>query len=130
MHATPAFASRNASLRLGYAALAALVLAAIVFEVAGRATGYWQLGAFCLGPDLALLYGAATNLEKGRLHPRAVPLYNVLHRFWLPLALMAVATVGLVPFGFFIGGLAWCFHVSLDRAVGYGLRTRDGFQRP
>jgi Domain of unknown function (DUF4260) len=25
--------------------------------------------------------------------------------------------------------LSWCFHISLDRPIGYGLRTRDGFQR-
>jgi hypothetical protein len=34
-----------------------------------------------------------------------------------------------VPLGFFVGGLAWCFHISLDRAIGYDLRTPDGFQR-
>jgi hypothetical protein len=25
--------------------------------------------------------------------------------------------------------VSWCFHISLDRPIGYGLRTRDGFQR-
>jgi uncharacterized protein DUF4260 len=25
--------------------------------------------------------------------------------------------------------LAWAVHVSLDRAIGYGLRTPEGFQR-
>jgi hypothetical protein len=47
----------------------------------------------------------------------------------LPLGLIAIASFDLVPLGFFVGGLAWCFHISLDRAIGYGLRTRDGFQR-
>jgi hypothetical protein len=28
-----------------------------------------------------------------------------------------------------VGALVWGFHVCLDRAVGYGLRTPDGFQR-
>jgi hypothetical protein len=32
--------------------------------------------------------------------------------------------------GFFIGALTWGFHIALDRAVGYGLRTSDGYQRP
>ena len=32
--------------------------------------------------------------------------------------------------GYLVGALAWAFHISLDRALGYGLRTRDGFQRP
>jgi hypothetical protein len=28
-----------------------------------------------------------------------------------------------------VGALVWGFHVCFDRAVGYGLRTRDGLQR-
>ena len=35
----------------------------------------------------------------------------------------------MIRLGYLVGALAWAFHVSLDRAVGYGLRTRDGFQR-
>ena len=31
--------------------------------------------------------------------------------------------------GYVIGALAWAFHVALDRTVGYGLRTSDGFRR-
>jgi hypothetical protein len=115
--------------RLAYAALAAALLAAVVLEVAGNGTGYWQAAAFGLGPDLALFFGIAANLEKGRLHPRAVPLYNLLHRYWGAFALAALASFGLVPLGFFVGALAWALHVSLDRTLGYGLRTRDGFQR-
>jgi hypothetical protein len=64
------------------------------------------------------------------LHPRAVILYNLLHRYWLPLALAVLGTFGLVTLGYFIGALVWAFHISLDRSVGYGLRTPDGFQRP
>jgi hypothetical protein len=119
---------RGTAIRLSYAAAAALLLAAIVVELARHGTGYWQFAAFGFGPDLALFYGIAANLEKGQLHPRAVGLYNLLHRYWLPLGLLAAASLGLVPLGY-VGGLAWAFHISIDRAVGYGLRTRDGFQR-
>jgi hypothetical protein len=120
---------RGTAIRLSYAAAAALLLAAIVVELARHGTGYWQFAAFGFGPDLALFYGIAANLEKGQLHPRAVGLYNLLHRYWLPLGLLAAASLGLVPLGYVVGGLAWAFHISIDRAVGYGLRTRDGFQR-
>ena len=34
-----------------------------------------------------------------------------------------------LPTGYLVGALAWAFHISLDRTVGYGKRTRDGFQR-
>ena len=61
-------------------------------------------------------------------HPRAVGLYNALHRFWGPLALAALALSSLIPSMFLIGALVWAFHIAFDRALGYGLRTRDGFQ--
>jgi Domain of unknown function (DUF4260) len=124
-----AAADRNPTARLVYATLAALLVAAIAFELASHGAGYWQLAVFGLGPDLALLAGAGAGLQKGQLHPRAVPVYNLVHRYWGPLALAGAASFGLVPVGFFVGALAWGFHISLDRAMGYGLRTRDGFQR-
>ena len=105
------------------------LIAAIVFEVVEHRIGYSQLAAFGLGPDLALLVGAGTGLAKGQLHPRAVRLYNLAHRFWGPLALLAGAVLLPLSAGWLIGGLAWTFHVSLDRTLGYGLRTPDGFQR-
>lgn len=118
---------RGAVGRFAYAALATLLLVAIVLETLKHGTGYWQIAAFGLGPDLALFLGAPSGLEKGQIHPRAVRLYNLLHRFWGPFVLAVLAA--LVPLGFFIGALAWAFHIALDRALGYGLRTPHGFQR-
>ena len=129
MHATPALLHRPVAARAVYATITVLLTAAIALEVTAHGTGYSQLAAFALGPDLALFFGAGANLERGQLHPRAVGLYNVLHRYWLPVGLLAVSALGLVPHGFVVGALAWCVHISLDRTVGYGLRTRDGFQR-
>jgi len=115
--------------RPAYALLAVSLLAAIVAAVAKGQAEWWMAVAFGLGPDVALLLGAGPGLEKGQLHPRAVPLYNVLHRFWGPVALAAVAAAGLVSSAFLVGALAWAFHIALDRSVGYGLRGPDGFQR-
>jgi hypothetical protein len=129
-HTATAIAPRSLPRRLAYASLAALLLSAIVLEIVKHGTGYWQLAAFGFGPDVALFYGAAGGLAKGQLHPRAVGLYNLLHRFWGPLALLTLAAIGLLPLGFLIGALTWAFHIALDRTLGYGLRTHDGFQRP
>jgi hypothetical protein len=117
--------------RPAYALLAALLLVAVVAAVVEGHADWWMAVAFGLGPDLPLILGAGvgTGLEKGQLHPRAVPFYNLLHRFWGPAALAAVAATGLISPSFVVGALAWAFHIALDRSVGYDLRTPDGFQR-
>jgi hypothetical protein len=115
--------------RAGYALLAAALTGLSVVELAGHGGGWWQFFAFGAGPDLALLAGVAPGLAAGQLHPRAVPLYNLLHRFPGPIVLALAATAGLLGPGYLVGALAWGAHVALDRAVGYGLRTPDGFQR-
>jgi hypothetical protein len=120
--------SRSAR-RIAYAALAAALLALLVLELVRQSTGWWQLAAFGAGPDVALLLGIGSGLARGQLHPRAVPLYNALHRFWGPLALGAVTLAAGLPRGYLVGAFAWALHIAVDRAVGYGLRTRDGFQR-
>lgn len=112
-----------------YGVAAAGLAAAAVAAWLSAGTGGWQLAAFALGPDLALLAGAGRGLTKGQLHPRAVPLYNALHRLHGPVALTALAVAGLVPAGYLVGALAWAAHIAMDRAVGYGLRTPDGHQR-
>jgi uncharacterized protein DUF4260 len=116
------------TMRLPYAVLAALFLAAALFET-GRHGFSWQLPVFAIAPDLALLLGGGPGLARGQLHPRAVPVYNAVHRFVLPLALLGAVPVFGLSNGWFVAGLAWAMHVSLDRSLGYGLRKRDGFQR-
>ena len=63
--------------RLGWAALGAAALAG-AFILAGADA--WQIWVFLFLPDVGLLAGMSSGLEKGQLHPRAVPLYNALHR--------------------------------------------------
>jgi hypothetical protein len=115
--------------RPAYAALAVALLAAAVYVLVDQGTGWWQFFAFGAAPDLALFLGIGTGLEKGQLHPRAVPLYNALHRFAGPVALAVVVVAASLPTGYLVGAIAWGLHIAVDRIAGYGLRTRDGFQR-
>ena len=129
-HTATTISPRTPAGRVAYAALAALLLTATAAEAITHSTGYWQIAAFGIAPDLTLFLGAGAGLAKGQLHPRAVGAYNLMHRLWVPLLVLAAAASGLIGIGFLVGALAWTFHIALDRAVGYGLRTPDGFQRP
>jgi hypothetical protein len=87
----------------------------------------WLALAFLVLPDVALLYGAGGNLAPGQLHPRAVRFYNTVHSFWIPVALM-LAGLWLPPL-VFTAGAVWAAHIAWDRGLGFGLRTRRGFQQ-
>jgi hypothetical protein len=126
-HLAATLSPRPAVRRTGFALAAFALTGLAVFVAAGHGTGWWQFLAFGAGPDLALLAGIAPGLAPGQLHPRAVPLYNLLHRFYGPIALALAAT--MLGVGYLVGALAWGAHIALDRALGYGLRTPDGFQR-
>jgi Domain of unknown function (DUF4260) len=115
--------------RLAYAALAAALLVSAVVLILVWDAAWWPMVAFALAPDLAVLYGIAPGLARGQLHPRAVPLYNALHRFWGPLALAVVVLAAGLSLGYLAGALAWAGHVAFDRAIGLRLRTPEGFQR-
>jgi len=114
--------------RAAFAVLAAALLGSAV-AAALAVGGWWQIPVFWAAPDLALLAGMGRGLERGQLHPRAVRAYNLLHRVWGPLVLGALVALGALPATLIVGALAWGFHIALDRAAGYGLRGRDGFQR-
>ena len=114
--------------RVGWAALAV-----------GTGAGLWQVAAaggavLAAGlaaaalPDVALLYGMAPGLIRGQLHPRAVTAYNALHDLAGPLAVFAGAAASGSTLLLAVG-LGWTLHVAVDRSVGYGLRTPEGFQR-
>jgi hypothetical protein len=107
--------------RAAYAVLTAALLTLAIVQLVDGAP-LWQFFAFGAAADLALFAGIGTGLAKGQLHPRAVPLYNALHRFAGPILL------AFLP-GLQLAATAWALHIALDRSLGYGLRTRDGFQR-
>lgn len=114
--------------RLFYLALGIVATGLAIGTVVSRHTGLWQLLVFAAAPDLTLLIGSAPGLARGQLHPRAVPFYNAVHRFWAPGALLLVAVTLDLP-AWQAAGLAWAAHIGLDRYLGFGLRTPEGFQR-
>src|SRR3954470_7589213 len=84
--------------RIAYGLLFALLLGVTAFAVANHG----HLGAALaggLGPDLALVLGAGAGLAHGQIHPRGVPVYNAVHRFWLPVAVVIAASAGLLGVG-------------------------------
>ncbi|MFJ2769901.1 DUF4260 family protein [Streptomyces sp. NPDC087300] len=89
-------------------------------------------GLFFIAPDLTFLVAVrdAPKMAHGQLPPRAVPYYNAAHRALVPLALMALYTFTPVAWAPAFAALCgWLAHISYDRAFGYGLRTKEGFQR-
>jgi hypothetical protein len=117
--------------RVLFAVMATGLLSVIVVAQRDVSAPWWVFPVFGLGPDLAFLagIGAMDPLERGQMPPRAVPVYNALHRIWLPAALAALAGLGVVPDLFLVGALVWGFHIALDRAIGYTLRAPDGWLR-
>lgn len=114
--------------RVAYGALALMLLAAIVFLVREKDVSVWYAVVFAAAPDLALIAGIAPGLERGQLHPRAVPLYNAVHSLVGPLVL-GIASAVWLGLPWLAAALASGLHVAVDRAVGYGPRTAAGFQR-
>ena len=125
---TTAIAVRS-GLRIGYAVVGVATVVAAV--LAARHGDGWAVAAawtFAIAPDLPLLGG----MSKGWLNPRMVPFYNATHRLVGPLVLLVAGVVvgsvsGSVPV--LAAGLAWTAHVLVDRALGYGLRGKDGWPR-
>jgi hypothetical protein len=114
-----------------YAVLAVALAAWLWAELTRHGVGGGHALFFALAPDLAFLFGIAPGLARGQLHPRAVPLYNALHSPLGPIALATAAALNVFGLDvvWFIGALAWAAHIATDRALGFGPRNKDGFQR-
>ena len=117
--------------RLAYAVGAGALLVSAIAVFASVDARWWVFPLFAIGPDLAFFVGVGrkTTLAHGQMPSRAVPAYNALHRVSGPIVLGLLAAVGVLPPALLVGALVWGFHIFLDRAIGYGLRTPDGFQR-
>ena len=79
MHATATAHVAPSPRRLlaGVAALA--LLAAAIFEITTQGTGLWQFFAFGAART-SRSCSASARPRQGQLHPRAVGIYNALHR--------------------------------------------------
>ena len=111
--------------RTSYGVLAVGLASATIATVFTRDASGWVALGFAVMPDIALLAAISPGLEKGQLHPRSVPLYNALHSFIGPIAL-GVLGVALGP-TWLAAALAWGMHIAVDRAIGYGMRSPEGF---
>lgn len=107
--------------RLENAAIAVAI--AVVFVV--MSYPWWSLLALFLVFDLSAL----GYLGKGTNGPL---FYNLVHNYVGPAALATIYAIGaalnrdLWVVGLIAG--CWSFHVAADRALGYGLKTEEGFQ--
>lgn len=97
---------------------------AVVLTIAVGYAWWWLLALFLVF-DLSML---------GYLHGPRVGAwcYNVVHSYALP-ALVGAAAVAAAAFENPIDWLgvlaiAWVFHIGVDRALGYGLKTPEGFE--
>lgn len=117
-------AVRPAYLVAGLLLLTAAVTGAVVLD-----TGLSSVLVFALLPDIALLAGiGAGPHQPGQLPRRAVPAYNLFHGPIVPALLLVAAVAGLGTY-WAVAAITWAAHIAIDRGVGYGLRTRDGWQR-
>ena len=114
--------------RIAYALLGLAAAGLGIYLLVARQATWWPLVVFAIAPDLTFLLSFGPGLQRGQLHPRAVPFYNAVHRFWAPAFLVVVAYV-LHSDAWVAAGLAWVAHIGFDRSLGFGLRTREGFQR-
>jgi hypothetical protein len=114
--------------KLAYAGLGFMASGLAIAVVVTRHASWWPLVIFAMAPDVSFLAGMSGGLERGQLAPRAVPVYNAVHRFWAPVVLVVIMFFINSP-AWLAAGFAWIAHISFDRSLGFGLRTAQGFQR-
>ena len=103
-------------LRLEGLAIGALA----VWGFALTGASWWLFAAFILAPDLGML-GYLASPSAG------AATYNAVHTHVAPAILVALT----VPLGWTWGvpvGLVWAAHIGFDRALGYGLKSPEGFK--
>ncbi len=133
--------------RIGWLAAGVLLTAFSIYEVVVHDLGPIPIIVFAVMPDLAFLAGLGQPHRPGQLPSRAVPIYNGAHHPAVPLFVIGLALVALLairltvhdaaqfeaarrfPLILYVAGIVWFVHIAFDRALGFGLRTPDGWQR-
>jgi hypothetical protein len=133
--------------RLVWLAAGVAVSAFAIFEVVVHDLGPVPILVFAVLPDVALLAGADQRHPRRQLPPRAITAYNLTHGLVIPLSLIGMALAGLlaarvlnepgdkleaarrVPLLAYVAGLTWFAHIAVDRALGFGVRKPDDWQR-
>jgi hypothetical protein len=111
--------SASGGLRVVLRAEGACLLAVSLLAYA-KFSGGWGLFALCfLAPDLAFL-GYLAGPRVG------AAVYNVARSTVGALALLALGVL-LPATAAITAGLIWLAHIGFDRALGYGLKSADGF---
>jgi hypothetical protein len=104
---------------------------AIALYASGQAgihgLGLVPLLVFGIVPHLPVVLGFRQPHGHGQLVPQAVPVFNALHHPVPPLALLGLAAAGVLSPLWLVCALAWLSHIVLDRAMGDGLRTANGY---
>ena len=100
-----------------------------MFFTAVLAYAHWHLNwmwfaVLLLAPDLSML----GYLAGPRIGARC---YNLGHTYATALLVLAAglgaSLVGHPRLALLGIGLIWCAHIGMDRAIGYGLKSTDGF---
>jgi hypothetical protein len=119
--------------KAGWITWTVFLAAFAILEGVNHGLGSWlALAAGLIAPDLSFLVGATPGekLERGQLPRRTVPVYNAVHRTWIPLAAAVAYSVSPLQLpALFTFLLAWMLHIAVDRVAGYNLRTQEGFIR-
>ncbi|RRH88687.1 DUF4260 family protein [Variovorax beijingensis] len=96
-----------------------VVLAASLAAYAQFGAGWGVFALWLLAPDLAMLgYLAGPRI--------GAAFYNATHSYLGAVALLAIGALAAIPWAV-AGGLIWCAHIGLDRALGWGLKYGAGF---
>ena len=81
---------------------------------------WWLLVVLALAPDVSMVgYLAGPTIGAAA--------YDAAHTYSLPVLLAAIGVIADAELAIQVG-LIWLAHIGVDRAIGYGLKYRIGFQ--